>query len=312
MIQENLKNSLITDTLYDVRKYNTRFERTVTKFFTVRYIVKALLTTIGVIFIAFTFILPHKHLPKVDTGEGDGSIQVYYINLDKAEERRKAITPQLDELGIPYQRIVAVYGKGLTQEEKDKLVNKTRFKLFMQREVLDGEIGCYLSHLNTWKEFLKSKASYALVFEDDASFNPDELREVVDELIASNDKWDYINLSPFRPVNGRVITKLTQHHELQAPRRRMWCNACYLINRTAAASLIKHALPIRVAVDQYAHRTWELGYKYRVVFPKVVDYNFGNTYIGNGGYSEKWYLRLTNKVFRDLSNFMCFVMAYVR
>ena len=277
---------------------------------------KMFLVTVGTIissvFLAFIFVLPHWNLPNVETGEGDGSVQVYYINLDKAEKRRARIIPLLDKLNIPFERISAIYGKDLPKTEKDKLVNRTIFKLMMQREVLDGEIGCYLSHLKTWKKFLNSKASYALIFEDDASFNPTELKKIVDLLIVENDEWDYVNLSPFRTAPGRVIKKLTHNYELQAPKRRIWCIACYLINRKAAASLIKHALPIRIAVDQYSCWTWTLGNKYRAVSPRVVDYDFGDTYIGNDRYSDKWYLRLTNKIYRDLSNFMCFLMAYVR
>ncbi len=269
---------------------------------------------VAVSVIAYTFVLPHWNLPDVDAGKGDGSVQVYYVNLDKAEERRKAIVPQLEQLGIPYKQVSAVYGKELPEAEKDKLVNKTIFKLMMRREVLDGEIGCYLSHLKVWKEFLKSKASYALIFEDDASFDPSEMRKVVNELIANNDKWDYVNLDPNRWNKGRVVKILSDKFSLRAPTYVVWKNTGQLINRKAAASLIKHALPIRMAVDVYVHRTWELGYKYRIVAPPVVRHDFGGSYIddGSNSYSNKWYLRVTNRVYEVLSHFMCYIMAYLR
>ncbi len=265
----------------------------------------------GAVVMSCAFVLPHWNLPEVDIGNGDGSVQVYYINLNKAVDRRNAITSLLNQLDLSYKRIAAVYGKELSQSEKDEVTDGTMFKVLMGKGIVDGEIGCYLSHLKTWKEFLKSKASYALIIEDDATFNPAELKAVVDELIEHNDKWDYVNLDPHRSGNGRIVHKISDKFNLIAPKQRVWLTTCQLINRKAAASLIKHALPIRMPVDHYVYRSWELGYKFRIVSPNAAGHGFGGSYIGSEDYSEKWYLKLTQQINRMISGAMCHIMAYM-
>ncbi len=275
---------------------------------------KVLVFIISLSIIAFAFVLPHRHLPNIDEdeGEGDGSVQAYYINLDKAEDRRNAITPLLSQLEIPFERIAAIYGKDLPQAEKDKVVNRGIFRILMQKDVLDGEIGCYLSHLKTWKEFLKSKASYALIFEDDVLFKPVDLRELVNLLIANSDKWDCVNLDPHRPGNGKVVKQISSIYTLQAPSRRVWNASCYLINREAAASLIRHALPIRMPLDHLLYRSWELGYKFRTVAPKIVGQIGNDTYIQQNRNKEIWFLYLPAHIFRIAGQIMTIAMEYVR
>ena len=262
--------------------------------------------------LAAVFVLPHKHLPKIDAGAGDGSVQAYYINLDKAEERREALLPLLEELGIPFERIPAIYGKDIPKDEKDKLVNRTIFKILMQQDVLDGEIGCYLSHLKTWTEFLKTKHSYALIFEDDVVFNPEQLHKLVNLLLKNSDNWDCVNLDTHRPGNGRVIAQISGKYRLKAPSRRVWNASCYIINRRAARSLIKHALPIRMPLDHVLYRSWELSYKFRTVEPKIVKQRGDSTYIQHNRKKEIWYLYIPSHLFRITSQIMTIIMAYVR
>ena len=273
---------------------------------------KFFLFPICVVLLPCVFVLPHWNLQDIDEGEGDGSVQVYYINLDKAEERRVKIVPLLEKLNIPFERITAVYGRDLSREEKDKLVNRTIFKILMKKDVVDGEIGCYLSHIRTWKTFLQSKHSYALIIEDDASFNPNELKEVVDALIANKDKWDYVNLDPSRTGKGRNIQNIYNKFNLVAPTQRVWLTTCQLINRKAAKCLLQHALPIRMPVDHYIYRTWEHGYKYRIVSPHVTKQNCNSTYIESERYKEKWYIIIPHQIHRMVSGVMCYLMAYFR
>ena len=274
-----------------------------------RIFYKILVAFLAVVLLGSIFTLPHWNLPEVAAGEGDGSVQVYYISLDKAENRRQELIPKLEELELPYERIHAIYGKDLPQEEKNKVVRKTLYTVLMRRAPLDGEIGCYLSHLKAWQTFLKSNHSYALILEDDAKFNPDELRDMVNLLIQNKDKWDYVNLDPHRPGNGRIITRLSEERSLLAPRQRVWMATGQLINRKAAATLIKHALPIVMPLDHYIYRSWELGYKYRIVYPKVVGQDFKDTYIGGGGYSRKIYLRLSNRIYVFITGVMSYITA---
>ena len=277
-----------------------------------RWVCKGLVIVLCLLFCSLIFVLPHKDLPDIEKGEGDGSIQAYYINLDKAEKRRQELTPLLDKLDIPFKRIVAIYGKDLPKAEKDKITNRTIFKILMQKDVLDGEIGCYLSHLKTWKEFLKSKHSYALIFEDDVVFNPEELKELVNLLLKNSNNWDCVNLDPHRPGNGKILAHMSSKYTLKAPSRRVWNASCYIINRKAATSLVKNALPIRMPLDHVIYRSWELGYKFRTVEPKIVKQSGNDTYIQQKRNREVWYLYIPSQLFRIVGQVMTVIMGRVK
>lgn len=87
------------------------------------------------------------------------------VNLNRSPERWKAIKAQLDCLQIPVERLEAVDGKLLSEEEVEKLTSSVHFS--MGRELGRGEIGCFLSHRKCWKRLLDSDEKYALVMEDD-------------------------------------------------------------------------------------------------------------------------------------------------
>jgi len=70
----------------------------------------------------------------------------YYINLDDREDRNSQFLGQMDEVGIPQnkiQRISGIY-------EKDH-----------------GHIGCTKSHIKTLKTFIASSNKICIIFEDD-------------------------------------------------------------------------------------------------------------------------------------------------
>ncbi|MDR1609344.1 MAG: glycosyltransferase family 25 protein [Holosporales bacterium] len=242
----------------------------------IRYLIVSLVTTLVVGYMAWTniFVL-HDSKPYREreySPEGDGSVHAYLINLDQSKDRLAEITPKLQNLGISYTRIPGVYGRGLSSEEKDQLVNRHRYLSLMHGNIGDGTVGCYLSHIKVWETFLESKSSYAIVFEDDADFVPSDLKDVIDELIKCKDRWDVVTFDYLHYGHPMKILDLSQdaNGSLVKFRTRVGNTGCYLINRKAAISLLKKSLPIAMPVDHYFVRSWELGLKFTGVMPKVV------------------------------------------
>jgi glycosyl transferase family 25 len=212
--------------------------------------------------------------------DGDGSLHVYFINLDKSIDRRGHITPQLKKLGYEFTRISAVYGKQLPITQKEKFVDRSKYRLLMHGEIGDGTIGCYLSHVKTWQTFLKSNYSYALIFEDDVVFNPVKLKLLIETLKTYDSDWDLVNIDINRPGNPKVVKKLTNSgFSLIKFRTRVGNTSCYLISRKTAVKLLKKALPIIMPVDHYFARFWETGIKLRGIVPKLVKQDFGDSEI---------------------------------
>lgn len=93
----------------------------------------------------------------------------YLINLDRSPERLAAMQARLAELGIECQRISAVDGATLTEDEFLQHTVENRYYKPIRR----GEVGCYLSHLSALQAFVDSGARYALILEDDCLFDAD-------------------------------------------------------------------------------------------------------------------------------------------
>ena len=215
------------------------------------------------------------------SNEGDGSLHVYLLNLDQSTGRLANVKPLIEGLGYSYTRISAIYGKELSQKYRNSVTNPAKYKLLMHNDIGAGTIGCYLSHINIWKEFLQSRHSYALIFEDDVEFEPKKLKKLVDLLITSSDAWDLVNIDVNRHGFSRPVKQLSQLFRLVKFRVRVGNTSCYLVNRKAAIALLQKSLPIAMPVDHYMMRPWEFDIKIRGVTPQIVHQSFGDSEIKN-------------------------------
>ena len=85
-------------------------------------------------------------------------MKAYMISLNDSTEK----IDYLKSFGIETVLVKGVNGKTIPIEEIVKRVSNT-YKTFGPKSA----IGCALSHMNTWKLFLKTNDEYAIIFEDD-------------------------------------------------------------------------------------------------------------------------------------------------
>ena len=91
---------------------------------------------------------------------------IYYINLDKREDRNEEILEELHRMEVPESKIKRISG-----------VYKPK----------QGDLGCSLSHLNIMREFNDSEYKNCIVLEDDFTFknNLDELNSIFNKFFDS-------------------------------------------------------------------------------------------------------------------------------
>lgn len=215
----------------------------------------------------------------VTGGEGVGA---YIINLDRSKERYASIKPHVDQLELPTERIEAVDGAALSQQEVNEKLDLDTYRVFLGHTPKRGTIGCSLSHIKVWQTFLKSTFKFAVIFEDDVSFEPNKLKVVMEDLLKNSDLWDVVNFETHG--NRRMpisIKTLVNNHQLCLFLGKATHTGCYMINRKAAKHLLEKALPIKMHVDQYFNRSWELDIKFTgVENPRLVFQTFGDSDIG--------------------------------
>jgi glycosyl transferase family 25 len=173
-------------------------------------------------------------------------LAIYLINLERSKERRATMETQLKGLGLDYVLFPAVDGLA-RQDELRPLVDVPVFERNVGRPLLPGEVGAYCSHLGVWREFLKTDKKHLLVLEDDVVFGSNFL-EAIQAALEHSDSWDFLKLNKIRAKIPLLQKKIGTYH-LNAYLGPATGLGAYLINRSTAARLVDHLLPIRRPID---------------------------------------------------------------
>lgn len=181
--------------------------------------------------------------------------RAYVINMDRHADRLSLIQHKYDasdvrsELGA-LRRVRAIDG---TMADWTPVVHPDSLgplqrvsrtgKRIAHEELTPGAVGCYLSHLAVWTEFLRSHKSRALVFEDDADIKPDTMSRMMTCIAELPDDWDLLllgweNTGQSVP-HGHHTSRVTGFARTHA----------YVISDRCARRLLPAMLPMKVQVD---------------------------------------------------------------
>lgn len=221
-------------------------------------------------------------------------LMVILINLDRSIQRREQMAQRLLDLGLAYTRLSAV--DGMAQWEMLRsTVDQLAFERHVGRDLMRGEIGCYHSHLQSWKELLQSDCHTLLVLEDDVVFGDDFL-EALGEALQHRDSWDMLNLNKIR-AKQPICQSILGRYCLNAYMGPLTGMGAYLIGRETADRLLPAMLPIVLPIDLeldrvHVHQLRRYGLE---PFPSHVDDENQSTITGQGFAGVKkypWYRRM--------------------
>lgn len=197
-------------------------------------------------------------------------IKTYVINLPKDQDRRESILRETGQFStLDVEMVEAVYGKELTDQEREDLFDSKKYSQHYGRSVLPGEIGATLSHRKCYEYLLNTDKSFALVLEDDAHFQSDSLKSdfwgVIEEIM-NTDKPLVLLLQADASYIGRAKS-FCKDYALY-PVYKSVCGTGYLVNKNAARLLLHEKKPYWVADDWYRFRQW--GVAFYCVYPSVI------------------------------------------
>ena len=197
------------------------------------------------------------------------SLPVYLINLPRDQQRLQAMAAQLQTLGLPFEAVPAIYGKDLGPAQRAALYDHAANRRRYHDPLLDGEIGCYASHLQVWQRLVDSHAPAALVLEDDVLLQP-ALVPVLRALAARPAGWHMVKLigrDVERPWQPRP---LTEGVALIRYRRVPSLTSAYVLSREGAARLLAARRPFFRPVDIDLRHWWECGLSVAGAYPYPV------------------------------------------
>ncbi|KAG7227142.1 hypothetical protein INR49_013940 [Caranx melampygus] len=104
-----------------------------------------------------------------------GFDEIFLINLKRRSDRRERMLSSLAVLGIIATLTEAVDGKALNSSQLQAMgidMLPGYKDPYSDRVLTRGEIGCFLSHYNIWKQVVREGLQQVLVLEDDVRFEP--------------------------------------------------------------------------------------------------------------------------------------------
>jgi glycosyl transferase family 25 len=205
------------------------------------------------------------------------SFNIFVINLDSSVDRIENMQAQCNELGLTFERVSAVRGKNLSSDEKAAVYNRAVNLAKYDKELNDGEIGCYMSHARCWEQIVAQNLDYALILEDDAILTP-EIKGYIAKLADSSQEWDYIKLSYGRkPKSILNAIDLGDGLSLGQCIKLPSTTTGQLVSLAGAKKLLEHAFPIARPIDIDIQFWYEKSLRSFVVRPfPILNGDFGS------------------------------------
>lgn len=198
-------------------------------------------------------------------------MKLFVVNLDRAEERRRRISRQFEQLGLEVTVHRAVDARDLTEQDYAR-VNREARRLLGLWPQADGSIANWISQRQVMQEIVENNTDVAAIFEDDAGLSP-ALPEVLDALERRPFAYDIVKLNrrssrPFIPVRT-----LPTGHRVGRIRYHDYGNEGYVITREAACHFLENTPRMMWEIDQALPRFWENGLNVFYLDPPIVSHD---------------------------------------
>jgi len=153
-----------------------------------------------------------------------------------------------DVLRLSFTRISAVDGASLSDVEVERFRSEARQNLYLS----PAEIGCFLSHRESWKIIADGEEEYGVVFEDDMVFGENARMFLSDAnwipprtkmiKLETADRPTYVDRKDQKLAIGRRLTRLRFNH---------YCAGGYILSKEAARLLLERSQTLEHAVDEF-------------------------------------------------------------
>lgn len=185
-------------------------------------------------------------------------IPAIYINLDKDKERRSIMEAALEKNGIPFERLQAVSGSGLSVDELNSVCPDTR--LWWRKEPLSaGEIGCFMSHIAALGKVAEGQAPHVCILEDDV--NVDDVLGGILKRIQIKEGVGIVKLEGSTGPVPRIGVTIAHDGDarLRAYGLPKWRAGAYIVERLAARQLVDRMQQMYGPLDQMIYEPWRTG-----------------------------------------------------
>lgn len=184
------------------------------------------------------------------------SLPLVFVNLDRDAERRARLEAELARMNLQGERLHAVWWAELPAAEQDALYSAQLNRTQYYKPLVNGEKGCYASHIQAWRQLLASDAPAMVVLEDDVRLD-DRLADGIAAIAALDIPWDMVKLLGREHEKVRSQRPLLPDVALVEYQRVPSMTAGYVISRAGAAKLLATRVPFGRPIDVDLRFWWE-------------------------------------------------------
>lgn len=127
--------------------------------------------------------------------------------------------------------------------------NWNRCRNGQSRKFFPGEIGCYLSHLEVWKDIVENNIKHALVFEDDSLIDPNEFFKRLD-LIMNNLPHEEYYISLYHSPQKYIKKSKLVNDYIYKVHFDLWGTVSYILDLKRAQKYIQNLKPLMFPLDR--------------------------------------------------------------
>ena len=188
------------------------------------------------------------------------NIKSFIISLPQCQDKYDRSSRHLIQHGIFPSKAEAVYGKNLGDDYiKNITYPSVQYTMKKGRSIdsdifSHGAIGCYLSHVQLWKQLSESFDDTFIIFEDDIepdSLNISNLNSFIQKISTIDPQWDIIYLGWLKPLPFLKDSDIHLDDNTYKINDITFGTHSYIIRKKGAIKLLTNAFPIVDQVDSY-------------------------------------------------------------
>ena len=207
----------------------------------------------------------------------------FIIHLERAVSRKPQVDWLKSNLPIAAEILPAVDGAKLTAAEKKSVYQRHIHRPHYPFALRDAEIGCFLSHRNTWAEIVKRNLDYGLIVEDDITLEPEVFMTAYALATRHISDAGYIRFPWFDKEKPASVLDQQGNTRLFTAKRTGLGMLAQLVSQSAARHLLEATQQFDRPVDTMLQMHWVTKQPIASVFPSGVSEisaNLGGSTIG--------------------------------
>lgn len=197
------------------------------------------------------------------------SLPIVFINLARDQDRRHRMEAALAQAGLHAERLEAVWWSDLPADAQAQLYSSALNQRQYHQPLVNGEKGCYASHLLAWRKLLDGSASAMVILEDDVRLT-DQFAPVIQTIEKLEPAWDMVKLIGRPREKIRARQPLTDQTQLIEYQRIPSMTAGYVISRSGATKLLAARMPFGRPIDVDLRFWWECDLRILGVMPPAL------------------------------------------